>query len=179
MSPLWNVYACIGFLFLRAVILQCFKWSPFPRETEQGAAILAGRVRAALNVRFQGATAPKILFTDRGQGFWNIRTGKITPAFKAALTQHGLKTYYGDDASVQPGKLQEVLLHETAVSWMRYREGKNRMQRPWEETTAQFGSRLKGIVQDINDSLDVDGLCHALPKRAQGVIDAQGDRLKH
>ncbi len=80
---------------------------------------------------------------------------------------------------MQPGKLQEVLLHETAVSWTRYREGKNRMQRPWEETMAQFGSRLKGIVQDINDSLDVDGLCRALPKRVQGVIDAEGDRLKH
>ena len=50
---------------------------------------------------------------------------------------------------------------------------------PSEETTAQFSTRLKVIAQEINDSLDVDGLCRALPKRVQGVIDVEGDRLMH
>jgi hypothetical protein len=33
------------------------------------------------------------------------------------------------------------------------------------------------IVQDINDTLDVEGLCRAFPKRVQAVVDAQGDRI--
>ncbi len=41
----------------------------FPGGTEAGAAVMVARVRAASNIRFQGAAAPKVLFTDRGNGF--------------------------------------------------------------------------------------------------------------
>jgi len=150
----------------------------FPGEKPEGAAILAERVRHALNIRFQGSTPPRTLFTDRGQGFYNIRGGRITDKFKASLRANSLKMYYGDDASVQPGNLQEVLLHETAVSWIRYREARQRAVRSWEETVGDFGTRMKRIVQDINDTLDVEGLCRAHPKRVQAVIDAEGDRIK-
>ena len=95
------------------------------------------------------------------------------------MATHGLKTYYGDSAAVQPGNLQELLLHETAVGWIRHREPKTRLQRPWEETIAQFTSRFKGIAQDINDNLNVDDLCRALPRRVQELVDREGDRINH
>ena len=101
---------------------------------------------------------------DRGQGFYNAHSGRITEEFKAALRENSLRAYYGDDAAVVPGNLQEVLLHETAVSWIRYREARNRAMRPWEESVEDVGSRVKGIVQDINDTLDVEDLCRALLK---------------
>ena len=68
---------------------------------------------------------------------------------------------------------------ETAVAWIRYREKKTRLARPWEETVEQFTSRMKGIVQEINDTLDVEGLCRAFPKRLQKLVDAGGDRIGH
>ena len=77
------------------------------------------RVRAASYIRLQGGTAPKILFTDRGNGFYVSGTGRITPGYDAALKTHNLRAYFGNDASIQPGQLQEVMLHETAVSWTR------------------------------------------------------------
>ena len=80
---------------------------------------------------------------------------------------------------MQPGNLQEVLLHETVVAWVRYREKAHRSAAPWAETVEEFGRRLKTIFQDINDTLDVEGLCRALPHRLQGVVDAEGDRLHH
>jgi len=40
----------------------------------------------------------------------------ITPEFQQALAETELRAYYRDDASVQPGNLQDVLLHETAVA---------------------------------------------------------------
>ena len=61
---------------------------------------------------------------------------------------------------------------------MRSWESKSRVQRPWEETVAQCTSRFKAIAQDINDNLDVDGLCRGLPKRVQLLVDAEGDRIK-
>ena len=71
------------------------------------------------------------------------------------------------------------MLHETAVSWIRYRETKTRPKEPWNETVADFGSRLKAICQDINDTLEVDDLCRSLPKRLRDLKDREGDRLDH
>ena len=89
---------------------------------------------AVSTIRFQNTQAPNTLFVDRGPGFWATNSGKITGGFQAALQENNLKTYYRDDAGQQPGNLQEVLLHETAVSWIRRREALNRMTKPWEET---------------------------------------------
>ena len=71
-----------------------------------------------------------------------------------------------------------ALRPRTKKRWIRYRENKSRVQRPWEETVAEFTTRFKAIAQDINDNLDVDGLCRGLPKRVQRLVDAEGDRIK-
>ena len=151
----------------------------FPGETTEGAGLLAAAVRKALNIRFQNTPAPNTLFVDRGPGFWATNSGRITGAFKAALQENNLKTYYKDDAGQQPGNLQEVMLHETAVSWIRRREALNRMTKPWEETPEQFAARLKGIAQEINDTLNVEGLCRAFKQRVQKLVDRDGDRISH
>lgn len=149
----------------------------FPGETPAGAAILAAKIRSALNVRFQGSDAPDVLFVDRGQGFYRTRGAKITPEFKDALAENNLKAYYGENASVQPGNMQDVLLHETAVSWIRARETRTRPEQPWKESPKDFGVRLRAICHDINKNCDVEGLCRQLPERLQEVVDRQGDRL--
>ena len=38
---------------------------------------------------------------------------------------------------------------------------------------------LKAVVDDINQHLDVEGLCKRLPQRLQQLVDAKGGRLKH
>ena len=139
----------------------------FPGETEEGAELMVGRVRAALNIRFQGASPPKLLFTDRGNGFYNSGTGKITARYKAALREHGLKAFFGADAAVHLGQLQEVMLHETAVWWMRVRLAQTLPKKAWEETTAAYASRLKACASYINDHHNVEGLCKALPGRLE------------
>ena len=149
----------------------------FPGEKPEGAAILVAKVRKALNVRFQGSDAPDILFVDRGQGFYRTRGGKITPEFKDALAEHGLRAYYGDNAAVQPGNLQEVLLHETSVAWIRVRERRTMPAEPWKEQREDFTKRLQSICQDINSNCDVEGLCNRFPGRVQAVVDAEGDRI--
>ena len=77
------------------------------------------------------------------------------------MQENNLKTYYKDDAGQQPGNLQEVMLHETAVSWIRRREALNRMSKPWEETPEHCTTRLKSVVEEINQTLNVEGLCRA------------------
>ena len=151
----------------------------FPGEASADARLVAAAMRKALNIRIQNTHAPKTLFVDRGLGFWATNSSKITGGFKAALQENNLKTYYRDDAGQQPGNLQEVLLHETAVSWIRRREALNRMTKPWEETPEQFATHLKAVVQEINDTLSLEGLCRAFKQRVQKLLDRDGDRISH
>jgi hypothetical protein len=154
--------------------------SEFPGEVPEGARQLVEKVRAAVNIRFQQeATKPDMVMVDRGRGFWTPNSGKITPEFKAALREQGLRTVMGEDAVKQPGQLQEVLLHETAVSWLRCRLGRSAPAQSWLETREQYGARLKRCCDEINKDLDVDDLCRAFPKRCKLLDDAEGGRLRH
>ncbi len=98
--------------------------------------------------------------------------------FKEALGTHGLTCIMGDDASAQPGNLQDVLLHETAVSCLRLRLAASTPARCWEEAPVQYTSRLKRCCDDVNQNLKVDDLCNAWPKRIRKVRDLEGGRLK-
>jgi hypothetical protein len=149
----------------------------FPGETAQGAAALVALVRSALNVRFPGGDAPTMLFVDRGAGFYHPNTGGITDAFKDALRRHGLRAFMGDDAAAQPGALQEVMLHETAVAWIRYKLAQCVPARCWLETAQEFRARIKAVVAEINRTHDVDSLCRELPSRVQQVKAAEGGRI--
>ena len=88
----------------------------FPGEEPAGASLLVPKVMAAINLRFPYAEKkPTCMFVDRGRGFYNPSAGKITADFKLALQECGLKAFWGDDASAQPGHLQELLLQRRCL----------------------------------------------------------------
>ena len=95
-----------------------------------------------------------------------------------ALAQHGFTNLMGHDASLQPGQIQEILLHETVVSWIRVRLAQGTRKECWLEAPAQYEARLKQAAADINQHLDVAGLCNNLPKRMTQVIAAKGGRIR-
>ena len=152
--------------------------SAFPGETPAGAAQVVTKVRAALNVRFQAGNQPTVVFTDRGQGFFALKTGRITPEYKAALQEDGLRAFMGEDASRQPGDLKELMLHETAMAWVAERLKVTRPAKPWEETEVAFGERLREVAEYINKNHDVTSLCNNFLKRVRALRDAKGDRLR-
>ena len=148
----------------------------FPGEKPEGAEVVVQKVKAALNIRFQGGTAPTVIWTDRGGAFFH-GNGKITDEFKAALEENDLEHFWKDDASGQAGKLQEIHLHETAVSWIRYRLTESSPANAWKETRQQYTTRLKACCAEINRAYDVESLCRALPRRIEALIDSEGDRI--
>ena len=132
----------------------------FPGEEPAGAKELVQKLLIAVNVRFsRSPSKPSWVFVDRGRGFYNPGNGKITPAFQTALAECHFKAFWRDDASVQPGHLQEIMLHETAVSWLRHRLTTTVTANVWEETSVAFAGRLRQCCAEINSSLDVDCLC--------------------
>ena len=53
------------------------------------------KLRAAVNVRFPSSKKPKIVFTDKGRGFYRMNNSKITPEYDAALRKYGFKPSLG------------------------------------------------------------------------------------
>ena len=149
----------------------------FPGETPAGAAIVVAKVRAALNSRFRSADQPDVVFTDRGQGFYALANGRITPEYAAALRAHGLKAFMSADASLRPGDMKELMLHGTAVAWLDGRLTATTPARAWEETTEEFGARLRAAYDHINTHFRVESLCRELPDRVRAARGAAGGRL--
>ena len=53
------------------------------------------------------------------------------------------------------------------------------MTKHWEETLEQLATRLKDTVQEINDTLNVEGLCRAFKQRVQKRLERDIDRISH
>ena len=92
--------------------------------------------------------------------------------------QHGLKAFMKDDASVQPGKLGDTMLHETCVAWIRKLDTQCQPRKPWEETREAYFTRLKGIVAKINSRYRVEKLNRELPERLELLHKKKGGKLK-
>ena len=132
---------------------------------------------AKLAKRFPGERGPKALFCDRGIGFYNPK-GSVTAGYAEALAETGLRNFMGDTHGLQPGDVPDLLIHETAVSWIRTREEKTKPKKAWEETREDFSARMKAIARDINETCDVAGLCRSPPKRFQECVSLGGERLR-
>ena len=83
-----------------------------------------------------------------------------------------------DDASVQPGKLGDCLLHETTAAWVRKLEGQTLPKEPWKERAGAYAVRLKQIVARSTAENSVDGLCRELPDRVAALYKKKGGKLK-
>ena len=68
----------------------------FPGDTPEGASILVPKVRGSVNIRFHG-DKPDVVFTDRGRGFFAIKSGKITKKYKEALEANGFTAFMGQE----------------------------------------------------------------------------------
>ena len=149
----------------------------FPGECAEGATMAIERIPVILNALFRGDAKPRVLMTDKGKGFYH-GTGRITDEYAAALEGNRLRALMGHANVIQPGEWQELMLHETAVAWVRRKLERCLPAEPWKETRAEFKAHLKTVARYINENFDVDGLTHALPERLEAVAAASGGRIK-
>ena len=71
--------------------------------------------------KMRGASVPlpRLVFSDRGPGFYQASHGTIVEAYTTALQATKLKACTGPDASWQPPDLADLLMHETVAAWVR------------------------------------------------------------
>ena len=121
-------------------------------------------------------------FSDRGPGFYHRKWGTITGDYETACRSAGFTPWAGTNSKegprAQPPDIGDVLLHETAISWLRREEESTRPRKPWEETPPMLGKRIQTAVNKINKEFDVRGLCMEFPDRLNTLIKVTGgDRL--
>ena len=124
---------------------------------------------------------PRIIATDRGPGFYQASSGTIVAAYTEALYQNKFIAFAGDEAKWQPPDLPDVLLHETAVAWVRsfFKKRPFKVKKKVKHNFTLFAKMLHQCELHINKNYDVAGLCKAFPRRIQALIKAKGDRLRH
>ena len=156
----------------------------YPGETPEGARILVKCLPALLTKMLgRDAKKPRTIFSDRGPGFYHRRWGTITGDYETACRAGGFKPWAGTNSKqgprAQPPDVGDVLLHETAISWLRRTEEKTRPRKTWEETPDEFSKRLQKGVSHINKEFNVRGLCMEFPERLRALEhDTKGDRLR-
>ena len=146
--------------------------------------MIVNQIPRVLN-RMLGRTTPKprTLFSDRGPGFYHKTHGTITTNYDHACRTHGFKPWAGTHAKkgphAQPPDIADVLLHETAVSWVKARLiiTRKALKRPWEETPEEFAARLQCAVKYVNENYEVQRLCEQFPARLAALRSVGGDRL--
>ncbi len=145
-----------------------------------GMAELVCRLPGLLRKRLGRGPLPRTVVTDRGPGFYQASSGTIVAAYREALAANGFRAFTGEEAKAQPPDIPDVLLHETAVSWvLAYFE---KFPFKWvpkvESNYKLFGKRLKECEAYINKNYDVAGLCRGFPDRLDALVAAKGDRLR-
>ena len=150
----------------------------FPGENPEGAGWAAEKLGPILNKRFPNETKPKLVMTDKGRGFYNTGSlSEITGEYQAGLRSSGLRPLMGDFNTQQPGSLSDMMLHETAVAWLRYRMQLSTPACPWNETREGHKRRMQEACRQVNAEYDVEGLCRQLPARLEKLKELKGDRL--
>jgi len=153
------------------------------RQTAEGMAEFVGRLPQVLQRMVgRGQPLPRVVFSDRGPGFYQGSTGHITNGYSTALKANGFRAFAGEDASSQPPDVADVLLHETAVAWLRFYLRKHSFSRSG--TLDAQEARLREVLAEaeeyINAEYDVEGLCKGLPDRLERLVhETKGDRLRH
>ena len=155
----------------------------FPGECPEGARLLVNGLPSLLDKMLgEGTPKPRTIFSDRGPGFFHRRWGTITGDYESALRENGFRTWTGPNSikgsRAQPRDIADVLLHETANSWLKGLEEKCRPAKPWEETPDELEVRLQNCVDHINREYNVRAMNMEFPARLEKLVRVTlGDRL--
>ena len=150
-------------------------------QTGPGMAWFVNNLRGILRKRFPAKQLPFVIATDRGPGFYQASQGTILAAYAEAIDANGFATLAGAEAKWQPPDIPDVLLHETAVAWVRswFKKHPFKWVPKVEDNLKLFHKRLKECEKYINANYDVYGLCKSFPSRIEALIKSRGDRLRH
>ena len=101
-------------------------------------------------------------------------------AYAKALKRYGVRTYQGQEASLQPADLADVFPHEAAAGWTRTYLRKHPFDRngSLDEQERRLTAALAACGRKANAEYDVASLCSRFPDRRRELVARGGDRLR-
>ena len=151
-------------------------------QTGQGMATFVAKLPTVLDKMLgDQVKKPRVVFSDRGPGFYQASTGRIVHAYKDALDDNSFRPFAGDEAKWQPADLADMLMHETVAAWVRryFRVHPHTKNADLDTNYKSFLKGMRDCEKYINENYDIWQLCGSMPARLQMLIDAKGDRLKY
>ena len=135
-------------------------------QNGEGMARMVAKLPALLDSVVAGEAKPRVIFTDRGPGFYQGSQGTIVLKYKGALAKHGFRSFAGEDAKWQPPDIADSLPHETVAAWVRkyFRSHPVKWIADQPKNRANFVASLKECEKHINRKYNVKSLCHCFPR---------------
>ena len=145
------------------------EWHQDPQGQAKVVAALPGILRKMLGT---GEPQPKVLFTDRGPGYYHPSSGNICREYQEALEENGFTPSAGENAKWQPADIPDLLLHETAVAWVRkfLRQHPIKMGTDMDRNVQKLVDKLQEAEDHINEHYEVEDL--------RGQSDRRGNHRK-
>ena len=170
------------------LMVQALPRAKYNTETPELAAECVEQLpRMLLRTFGHDCTLPRIIFTDRGQGFYTKRYGMVTEDYDSARSECGFQLWAGANAitgpHAQPADIADVLVHETAIASLsqHWDASSPLVPKLWEETPADVGKRLAACAREVNKehAEGMADLCKQFPQRLRELKDKKSDRLKY
>ncbi len=122
---------------------------------------------------------PGVIMSDRGAGMF-APSGLVVAAYEQAVRDCNFRLLWGADAKQQSPDMPDLLLHETAVGWLRgvLRRTKPEVK-PWLETPAQWSRWVMKALDEVDHNYDAEGLCQQFSDRVEECFAAEGERLSY
>ena len=121
---------------------------------------------------------PRVVFSDRGPGFYNTGNGIITTAYRKALEKHHFRPFAGNDASHQPPDIADILLHESVAAGIRkyFKGHPTKWTQDQDKNLKLFAEKLKACEKHINKNHNLKKLSVSFPTRVKKLVKEKGRR---
>ena len=150
------------------------------KQNGEGMATLVEMLPKILEDMVGDEPKPRVIFSDRGPGFYNTGNGIICEPYRKALDKHGFRPFAGNLATWQPPDLPDLLLHESVAVGVRkfFKASPIKWGDDKDKNYAMFVIKMKLCEKHINKNHNLQSLAMAFPKRVKKLVKEKGRRLK-
>ena len=150
------------------------------KQNSQGMATMVRKLPRLLDSMCGDSAKPRVIFSDRGPGFYNTGNGKICVEYARALKEEGFRPFAGEDASWQPADIADILLHESVVAGIRkyFRGSPIKWVEGQNTNYNNFVAKLKDCEKHINKNHNLKKLSHDFPMRVKKLVKDKGRRQR-